>query len=272
MTSRPYAEVIGDPIDHSLSPAIHQFWLEALDIDADYRRRRVSRADLPAYIEERRKDLAWRGANVTMPLKLDAAALADEVTDRAVAAGAANVLMMRDNKLAAANTDVGAIAALLARLHEAQAAMGSITLLGNGGAARAALVALKLVGLRAVRIQARDMAGALKLAVEFGLEADPVPLTAPIVSDGLINATPLGMTGRDCLNCNLDHIPANGWVFDMVTDPPETPLISAARERGLSVLTGLDMLVEQAATSFALFFGAEPPRDRDAELWHKLGR
>jgi shikimate dehydrogenase len=239
MTSQIYAEVIGDPIDHSLSPVIHRFWLDALGIDADYRRRQVTRADLPAYIEERRKDGDWRGANVTMPLKLDAAALADEATDRAVAAGAANVLMMREGRLVAANTDVGAIAALLARLHQAKAAMGSVTLLGNGGAARAALVALKLVGLRAVRIQARDMAQAMKLAVEFGLEAEPAPLTAPIVSDGLINAT---------------------------------PLVVAAREHSLAVLTGLDMLVEQAATSFTLFFGAEPPRDLDAELWHKLGR
>ena len=272
MTSQPYAEVIGDPIEHSLSPMIHRFWLDALGIEADYRRRQVPRADLSAYLKERMRDPDWRGANVTMPLKLDAAALADEATDRAVAAGAANVLMKRDGKLVAANTDVGAIAALLARLHEAKAAMGSVTLLGNGGAARAALVALKLVGIHAVRIQARDMAEAMKLAVEFGLEAGPALLTAPIVSDGLVNATPLGMAGRDCLNCNLDHLPANGWVFDMVTDPPETPLVTAARNRGLAVLTGLDMLVEQAAASFTLFFGAEPPRDRDGELWHKLGR
>ena len=272
MTALPYAEVIGDPIDHSFSPVIHRFWLEALGIDADYRRLRVTRADLPAYIEDRRKDASWRGANVTMPLKLDAAALADEATDRAVAAGAANVLMMRQGKVVAANTDVGAIAALLAGLHQAKAAMGSVTLLGNGGAARAALVALKLVGIVAVRIQARDMAEAMKLAVEFGLEAEPAPFTAPIVSDGLINATPLGMTGRDCLNCDLDRLSTNGWVFDMVTDPPETPLVTAARKRDIMVVTGLDMLVEQAATSFTLFFGAEPPRDRDGELWHKLGR
>ena len=272
MTSKPYAEVIGDPIDHSLSPIIHGFWLEALGLDADYGRRRVTRADLPVYVAERKAEPEWRGANVTMPLKLDAAAIADEATDRAVAAGAANVLMMRDGKLVAANTDVGAVATLLSRLHDAKAAMGSVTLLGNGGAARAALVALKLVGMRAVRIQARDMAEAVKLAVEFGLEADPVPFTAPFASDGLINATPLGMNGRDCLNCNLDHLPANGWVFDMVTDPPETALVATARARGLSVMTGLDMLVEQAASSFTLFFGAEPPRDRDDELWQKLGR
>lgn len=272
MTSRPFAEVIGDPIDHSLSPLIHGFWLEALGIEADYRRMKVSRADFPAYIAERRGDPGWRGANVTMPLKLDAAALADETTDRAVAAGAANVLMLREGKLVAANTDVGAIALLLSRLHQAKAAMRSVTLLGNGGAARAALVALKMVGLSAVRIQARDMAEATKLAVEFGLDVGPAPLTETIVSDGLINATPLGMAGRDCLNCDLSHMPANGWVFDMVTDPPETPLLAAARERGLAVCTGLDMLVEQAASSFHLFFGVEPPRDRDPELLQKLKR
>jgi shikimate dehydrogenase len=151
MTSRSYAEVIGDPIEQSLSPTIHGFWLQALGIEASYGRRHVTRAELPAYLSGRRVDEDWRGSNVTMPLKLDAVALADEATDRAVAAGAANVLMRRDGRLVAANTDVGAIAMLLARLYESKARMGSVTLLGNGGAARAALVALKLVGISAVR-------------------------------------------------------------------------------------------------------------------------
>ena len=269
MTSA-YAEVIGDPVDHSLSPTIHSFWLEALGIDSSYGRRRVGRADLPAYLAEKRDDPDWRGSNVTMPLKLDAVAMADEATDRAVTAGAANVLMMRDGKLVAANTDVGAIAVLLGKLHEAKARMGSVTLLGNGGAARAALVALHMVGLTMVRIQARDVGEAMKLAVEFGLETEPVPFTEPIVSDGLINATPLGMPGRDCLACDLQRMPDQGWVFDMVYDPAETPLIAAARSRGLQTVTGLAMLVEQAASSFKLFFDADPPRDRDPELWQKL--
>ena len=91
-----------------------------------------------------------------------------------------------------------------------------------------------------------------------------------IESDVLINATPLGMPGMDCLNCELDHMPQAGWVFDMVTDPVETPLLEAARSRGLKSIGGLDMLVEQAATSFKLFFDRDAPRDRDAELWQKL--
>lgn len=270
MSAGPYAEVIGDPIEHSLSPVIHSFWLEALGIEGSYGRRQVSRAELPAYLSEKRADPNWRGSNVTMPLKLDAVVLADAAADRAVAAGAANVLMMREGRLVAANTDVGAIATLLARLHEAKVRRGSVTLLGNGGAARAALVALKLVGLSAVRIQARDVAEARKLAVEFGLQAEPAPFLAEIASDGLINATPLGMAGGDCLNCDLSHMPAGGWVFDMVTNPADTPLVEAARARGLAVMTGLDMLVEQAAASFQLFFGQDPPRDRDALLWQKL--
>lgn len=273
MTSTPpYAEVIGDPIEHSLSPAIHGFWLEALGIEGSYGRRLVTRTNLPAYLSERRNDQAWRGSNVTMPLKLDAVALADDATDRAVAAGAANVLMVREGRLVAANTDVGAIVALLMELYKGGAPMGAVTLLGTGGAARAALVALKIVGITAVRIQARHMAEAVKLAVEFGLEVNPAPFTARIGGDGLINATPLGMPGFPRIACDLSPLPAKGWVLDMVTEPAETALVADARARGLSVVTGIDMLVEQAAASFKLFFGADPPRDRDAELWQKLGR
>jgi shikimate dehydrogenase len=271
-SDRAFAEVIGDPIEHSRSPVIHQFWLDALGIDADYRRQRVTTQELPAYVARARADPAWRGSNVTMPLKRAALDLAEESTDRAVAAGAANLLLMREGKLFAANTDVGAIATLVERERKAGRQFASVTLFGTGGAARAALVALKLVGLDLVRIQARDMGAATKLAVEFGLALAPRQLTDPVDSDALINATPLGMDGYACLNCDLALMPETGVVFDMVSAPAETPLIAAARERRLAVVTGLDMLVEQAATSFKLMFGVDPPRDRDAELWQKLGQ
>src|SRR5688572_22306096 len=94
-----YAEVIGDPIEHSRSPDIHRFWLEALGIDADYRRQLVRAGEIDAYVARVRIDPAWRGSNVTMPLKRLALDLAEEATDRAVAAGAANLLVMRDGKL-----------------------------------------------------------------------------------------------------------------------------------------------------------------------------
>jgi shikimate dehydrogenase len=271
VTSRQdFAEVIGDPIAHSRSPVIHGFWLDALGIAADYRRCQVTLAELPDYVARVRDDPRWRGSNVTMPLKRGALDLAEEATDRAVAAGAANLLVMRDGKLFAANTDVGAIATLIERERAAGRRAGSVTLFGTGGAARAALVALKLLGIDLVRIQARDLRAATRLSVEFGLALAPRSLLDRVDSDALINATPLGMAGYDCLNCDLAMVSEGGLVFDMVADPVDTPLVSAARRRGLAVVSGLDMLVEQAATSFKLMFGKDPPRDRDPELWKLL--
>lgn len=269
MTARPYAEVIGDPIDHSRSPEIHAFWLERAGIAADYRRRCVQAGEIDAYLAEVRADPAWRGCNVTMPLKMEAVLAADEASDEAVAAGAANLLVPRDAKLMAGNTDVQAISQLLDRLKNDGAAMGSVTLFGNGGAARAALVALRLAGIEQVLVQARDAAGARKLCVEFGADG-PRQLADPVATDGLINATSLGMAGGECLNCDVAGLPAAGWVFDLVSVPAETALVAAARARGLKIVDGPTMLVEQAAASFEQFFGVKPPRDRDGALMLRL--
>ncbi len=270
MTSaQGFAEVIGDPIAHSRSPAIHKFWLETLGLDFDYRATRVVRAELPAYVENRRADPNWRGCNVTMPLKLDAIMQADEASDRAVAAGAANLLLRKDATLLAGNTDVGAILQLLGpRLQDKPDS--SVTLLGNGGAARAVLVAMRMIGHGQIRIQARDLSAAFKLAVEFGLEEEPRRFDTPIDSDGLINATPLGMAGFPPVAFDLALMPGQGWVLDMVTEPVETALIHAARQRGLAALDGLTLLVEQAAASFMLLFGHEAPRAQDSQLMARL--
>ena len=268
MTSdRPFAEVIGDPVSHSRSPEIHRFWLEALGIEGAYGSTRVERHALEAFIAERRENPSWRGCNVTMPLKLDALLLADKSSDRATAAGAANLLFLRDGNLLAANTDVGAVARLL---EPVAGQSDGITLLGNGGAARAVLVALRLLGIGHVRLQARDLAQARKLAVEFNTGEEPARFDTPIVTAGLINATPLGMTGHPPFELDISGMPEGGWVMDLVTDPDPTALIELARRRKLGTIDGLAILVEQAAESFALLFGKPAPRDRDGELLLRL--
>jgi shikimate dehydrogenase len=271
MTSRQYAEVIGDPIAQSLSPQIHGFWLEALGIDADYGRKQVTRASLPSYLDEVRGDANWRGCNVTMPLKLDALGLADEASDRALGTGAANVIIPRDGKLMAGNTDVGAIAKLIEQFAREGAPMRAVTLLGSGGGARAVLMALHLMGFRMIRIQSRNVSEAFALAVQHGLEVEPVPFDAPVEGDGLINATPLGMTGQRKLDLDFSAMTQNGWVIDLITSPNPTDLVRSARARGMKAVGGIGMLVEQAAESFKLFFGHEPPRDKDGALMQRLG-
>lgn len=267
-----YAEVIGDPIEHSKSPVIHRFWLKKIGYPGDYRRLKVERGGLDAYLAERRADSHWRGCNITMPLKLDAIALADEATDRAVAAGAANMLVPREGRLIAANSDIGAVMGLLANLHRQGRAMDRISLLGSGGAARAVLVACRSLGLSMIRIHARDRFKATKLAVEFGLKVQPARLSDPIGGDGLINATPLGMVGHAPLEADIGQLSERGWVFDLVSAPAETPLLADARARGLGTATGLEMLVEQAAASFKLFFDEDAPRAHDAELFAMLAQ
>ena len=268
MTSTlPFAEVIGDPVSHSRSPVIHRFWMEVLGIKGDYRATRVERRDLASFIAGRRTRANWRGCNVTMPLKLDALLLADKSSDRAAAAGAANLLFVRNGELLAANTDVGAIARLIEPLAKNSE---DITLLGNGGAARAVLVALRLLGFGQVRLQARDLTEARKLAVEFDMPEEPVRFDTPIKSAGLINATPLGMTGHPPFELDISGMSDGGWVMDLVTDPDPTALIRRARSRGLGSIDGLAILIEQAAESFELLFGSKAPRDRDQELLLRL--
>ncbi len=260
-SSIPYAEVIGDPIAQSKSPAIYRFWLDALGIHGEYRATRVTRAEFKAYLANRRADSNWRGCNVTMPLKLDALFAADDPTDRATATGAANLLTLSDGRLIAANTDVGGVRDLILPL-----ARDSVTILGNGGAARAVLLALKLLGSGEVRMQARDLAEATSLCVEFGLDDGPRPFDTPIDTRGLINATPLGMAGIAPTHIDISAMPADGWVLDLVSAPLPTPLLAQAAARGLKTIDGLAVLVEQAADSFELLFGEKPPRARDAEL------
>ena len=270
MTSpTPYAEVIGDPVAQSKSPAVHKFWLAALGIEGDYRATKTTRPELAAFIVDRRAEPAWRGCNVTMPLKLDALMLADNATDRATTAGAANLLIWRDGRLIADNTDVGAVRNLVAPLVTAGKA-DPITLLGNGGAARAVLLALRPLGAGPIFLQARDIAEATSLAVEFRLENRPRRFDTPVDSKGLINATPLGMTGVTPTRIDIAAMPADGWVLDLVSNPLPTPLLAAAAARGLTTIDGLSVLVEQAAVSFELLFGQPPPRDRDAALFAML--
>jgi shikimate dehydrogenase len=267
----PFAEVIGDPIEHSKSPLIHGYWLEKLGLPAEYRRNRVSQEELPAFIAARRLDPHWRGCNVTMPLKLEALMLAEERSDAAVQAGACNLVVPRGGKLLAANTDVGAVMLVVERLAQHRKT-GAVTLLGTGGAARAVLVALTRMGLREIIVQGRNEGEAINLANRFDLSLAPRPLDAPVETDGLVNSTPLGMTGSPPLEIDLSAMPRHGWVFDLVSAPAPTALVLKAEEQGLAISGGLAMLVEQAAASFPHLFGEDPPRDRlsDAELYRRL--
>lgn len=243
----PHAEVIGDPIAHSKSPAIHNFWLSQLGIAADYRATRVT--DLEAYFEARRRDADWRGCNVTAPHKQAVIPFLDEASP----IGAVNCIVREGDRLIGLNTDVDGIREALAGLPP----LSKMVLIGNGGAARAA---------RAV----------------IGDSGEIVTLTRHNIDDCeliaganlIVNATPLGMDHADQMpEALLGALPScapEAMVFDMVYHPLDTALLRAARTAGLHTVDGLAMLIGQARQAFRLFFGAEPPSEHDAELRHLL--
>lgn len=272
---RPYAEVIGDPIAHSKSPLIHRFWLNTLGLDADYRPLQVTAEDLPRYLETRRSDPDWRGCNVTMPHKQQVAALVGPSADRHMGNDrSANCIFRGETGLVARSFDVDALERTLPRGDQ----QDLVVVIGSGGAAVAACEALRQMGRRAALIgRNRDKSTALRAAF---------PTTVVAIGDfaggdallegaaGLINATPLGMRNFPDMNpvilSALGRLGSGAFVYDMVYDPVDTQLLEQARRLGVTAIGGLNMLVEQAALSFARFFRVDPPRGHDGMLLKRL--
>ena len=281
-----YAEVIGDPIVQSKSPVIHKFWLGKLGAAADYRACHVSTAGLADYFAARRSDSDWRGCNITMPHKQAAIALVDRVDPLAARIGAINtVVRSADGELTGYNTDAAGFLEPLQPLLAEKHLVRMARVVGAGGAARAIIAALADHHFTLV-LAARDPAKARALLDELvpGGEHHTPPLThfAPPTDfafddrsqllDLVVNASPLGMAGQPPLEFDPSHIPPGSTVYDIVTNPLETPLLSAARAAGFATIDGLAMLIGQAAAAFALFFGQPAPRQHDAELRELLTR
>jgi len=275
-----YAEVIGNPIAQSKSPAIHNFWLGKLGIDADYGATLVLGEELAAYLSERRGDANWRGCNVTMPHKQAVMPFLDRLDPLAERVGAVNTVGRdRDGALVGFNTDVEGFLEPLRPLLDREHFFRMARVFGTGGAARAIVAGLAAENVVLV-LAGRDTGKARALLDELdpGGEhhvanlahfADPTDFAFDDREgcfDLVVNASALGMTGQPPLQLDFSHVPPGSVVYDIVTHPLDTPLLQAARTAGLRTIDGLSMLIGQAAAAFETFFGAPAPREHDAEL------
>lgn len=268
MSGRAYAEVIGDPIGHSRSPAIHGFWLARLGLDADYRATRVPRDDLASYFRARGEDPAWRGCNITIPHKQDSVALVDALEDDGI--GAINCVVAKDGRLVGRNTDAGGFeSALPAWL----SAGDRVVLIGAGGGAAAALAALARRGIEC-DIVARNPDQGRELIARFAATGRAISFDdadrALAGAAGVVNASPLGMNGFAPMPASvlaaLGRVRPGGFAFDMVYAPLRTALLAAGEQAGLEPIDGLAMLIGQAALAFGFFFGSPAPRGDDDAL------
>jgi shikimate dehydrogenase len=276
-----YAEVIGDPIAQSKSPAIHSYWINQLGLDAEYRACCVTSEGLAQYLAERRDDADWRGCNVTMPHKQAILSLIDRLEIGAEMIGAVNTVIPRRNAtLVGSNTDGAGFLEPLRRDLSEPHLFRMARVLGTGGAARAIVAALADQGVVIV-LAGRDPAKARALLDEIDPEGEHHAVDIAHFADGtdfafddregcfdlIVNASPLGMAGQPPLEFDFSHAPPGSVVYDIVTHPLETEFLKAARAAGFRTIDGLAMLIGQAAIAFEKFFGAAPRRDDgDAEL------
>ncbi len=257
------AGVMGWPIGHSRSPALHGWWLAQHRIDGAYVPMAVRPRDLGAALRAL-PVLGFAGCNLTIPHKEPALALLDRVDAVATRIGAVNTIIVgADGALEGRNTDgYGFLANLRDGAPGWSARRGAAVLICAGGAARAIVVALLDDGAPEIRIVNRTAGRAASLAAEFGPRITPVAWNdrAEALADAalLVNTTSQGMDGEAPLDLPLDRLPSDALVNDAVYVPLETPLLAAARRRGNSVVDGLGMLLHQAQPGFAAWFGVAP--------------
>lgn len=277
MTASPKAFVIGHPVAHSRSPLIHGHWLETLGIAGSYERIDVPPEALPAFLASFPED-GFVGGNVTVPHKEAVFAWLSEggysLSDTARRLGAVNTLsVLPDGRLRGHNTDGQGFVASIDEAVGAswETGVDRAIVVGAGGAARAIVGALLDRGLRiAIVNRTAERAEAIRAFAPKRIEVLAPEDVAKRPAGFLVNTTSLGMKGQPPLDLDLAFLPAGAIVADIVYVPAETPLLAAARARGLRRVGGLGMLLHQAVPGFELWFGKRPKVD--AALRAKIER
>lgn len=261
--------LLGHPVAHSLSPALHQAWRAKHQINGEYLAFDVPPDEVPAAIESMRNQ-HLQGLNITVPHKQAVLAHVDVLDAPAKQIGAANTLYWHGDALHATNTDAyGFIENLRAQMAGAfDAALHNVLVLGAGGAARAVCFALQQAGAGQVVVANRTRATAEALAESFGAKACAWDAQTLSNVSLLINTTSLGMEGQPPQHMSLDDLPSSAWVHDIVYKPLHTELLKRAQARGNCVATGLGMLAYQAQAAFEIWHGVRP--EVTPEMLHAL--
>lgn len=258
------AAVIGDPVRHSLSPAIHNAAFQALGLDWVYVALEVPDGQGRAAIKAMRT-LGIDGLNVTMPHKGDAAKAVDRLTPTAKALGAVNTVFRLGDDLIGDSTDGEGFVNALRQDAGVEPEGKRFLVVGAGGAARAVVKAVADAGAAEVIVAARRAERGGTCARLAGRRGRVGSIDEVADVDIIVNATPIGMAevvslkGDPALPVDPDRLAAGQLVADLVYNPLVTPLVAAARARGVGAVNGVGMLIHQAALAFRLWTGEDPP-------------
>ena len=260
MTKPHAACLIGWPAAHSRSPLIHHYWLRTLGIEGGYNIEAVPPEGFAEFVLHLSTH-GFVGANVTIPHKERALALS-RPDPRARAVGAANTLWYEGGELRSTNTDIEGFINNLDACAAGWDSASDALVLGAGGSSRAVVFGLIERGIKRVHLANRTLERARALADQLGAQVLPVSwqTIGDLLprADLLVNTTSLGMRGQPALELDVGLLPPRAVVADLVYVPLETPLLAAARARGLKTADGLGMLLHQAVRGFELWFGRRP--------------
>ncbi|WP_286829358.1 MULTISPECIES: shikimate dehydrogenase [Kordiimonas] len=260
------AAVIGWPISHSLSPTIHNHWMQAAGIDGSYDKIAVGPEAIETALAQFKAE-GYAGFNVTVPHKEAIMPFLDKVAPLARQMGAVNTVKIADDgTMTGFNTDGIGLVTNLKKSVPGWPKDKPVLILGAGGAARAAALGLLMEEVPLAMITNRTRAKAEAIANEIGrgrmTVVDWDDRADAVAAAGLIvNTTVLGMKGQPALEMDLSKAMKDTVVYDIVYQPLMTPLLQDAEARGLRVVTGLGMLVYQAAAAFKIWFGVDVDYD-----------
>lgn len=267
------AAVIGNPVGQSLSPLMHGHWFETLSLEGQYQAVEVQPGELRA-VMDRFNHEGYAGFNITVPHKTAIVPLLDRLAPLAREMGAVNTVRFNpDGTATGINTDGIGFLKHLKETAPNRPTDKPVLILGAGGAARAAALALLNDGASMIMVANRTRAKAEAVASEVGRGRITVVewedrSTAVGAAGLIVNTTALGMIGQPALEIDLSNAANDTVVYDIVYKPLNTPLLQAAKERGLTTVDGLGMLVHQGAAAFKIWFGREV--DYDDALRQKL--
>ncbi|MEX0345689.1 MAG: shikimate dehydrogenase [Rhizobiaceae bacterium] len=258
------AFVCGHPIIHSMSPAIHGFWISQHDLDATYEKIDVGPEDFRDFLENLAK-AGFSGGNITIPHKEAAFRIVRSMDEAAQKIGAVNTVWLENGILCGTNTDWSGFAANLDEHASGWDTSEVAVVMGAGGAARGVIYALIDRGISNIRIVNRTRSRADRLAADFS--SNPASKLQVVdwaeIQDAfrhanlLVNSTSLGLEGGDDAP-DISTLPSSAIVTDIVYSPLETPLLKAAAGAGLKTVDGLGMLLHQAVPGFEKWFGVRP--------------
>ena len=267
------AAVMGWPIMHSRSPLMHNFWLKQEELNGAY----LPIAIKPGQLESGLRALSplgFAGCNLTMPHKIDAMKIVDEVDEVAKKIGAVSCIVVRDNgTLFGTNNDwIGFLDSLKHKFPNWQAKKGPVAIIGAGGGGRAVCYAMLEQGAPEIRLINRTSEEPRAIAQAFGGPIKTVDwIDRHDALQGVqtvVNATNQGMGKEPALDILLDKLPTDAIVADIIYTPLETPFLAAGRNRGNPTINGLGMLLYQGIPAWRFWFGVEPTVTQ--KLWVQM--